>query len=282
MNWKRTVYCGWCGTKGHNKTTCQHRKDYATNNPRSAIADEIASEIERKKVPRKCSYCEVSGHTRRTCGLLKQDMSLVIKKRKEFIKEYEAQAKKIGLGPGALVKLPAGDRKNPWTSSLLVLVTGYDTNGFDHRPQYNDVTRSYSRRSTITLLARVVSFEGWEDGWEAPRVNQQWNLTVDCMLGMMPEVFMAKSDLAAGKTEEDLWITTTNMHTRLVGPVKNVRFPDDWGELTQDLTTLHRFDPRPSAAAHSKLRPHFSDPCWAGVYEVGESPKYPYEEYKNV
>jgi len=282
MGWKRTVCCSWCGKEGHNKTTCQHRKDYATVYPQSALAVEITREIERKSVPRKCSYCEVRGHTRRTCALLKQDKSLVIKKRKEFIKEYEAQAKKIGLGPGALVRLPAGDRKNPWTSSLLVLVTGYDTNGFDHRPQYSDVTRSYSQRSTVTLLARVVSFEGWSAGWEPPRINQQWNLTVDCMLGMMPETFMTKSDLAAGKAEEDLWIATTNMHTRLVGPVKDVRFPDDWGELTRDLTTLHRFDPYPTSHANQKARPHFSDPCWAGVYEVGESPKYPYEEYKNV
>ena len=33
-----------------------------------------------------------------------------------IIKQYEEHAKRIGLGPGALVRLPAGTRKDPFSS----------------------------------------------------------------------------------------------------------------------------------------------------------------------
>ena len=280
MGWRRTVHCSWCGEAGHNKTSCNHRKQYAATRPGSWVDKEIKMEEARSRKPRNCSYCEAEGHTRRTCELLKRDKAEVISKRKDFIKQYEEHAKRIGLGPGALVRLPAGTRKDPFSSSLVLMITGYDPNGFDYRPQYQDITKAYNLRSAKTLRARVASYD-WEPGFnmEPPKIGQQWDLSLDCMIGLMPETFMTRSHLEEGKGVDDLWNDTTNCYTQLIAPVKDVRFPE-WGDMTYDLERLYKFKPRQNANTRQKWRLNIMDPSWRGLYNYGKDlPRHLMEQY---
>lgn len=279
MGWKRKIHCSWCGSAGHNKTTCTDRKKYAAERPTGFVAEEIRMEEARKTHVKTCSYCEVQGHTRRTCKLLKSDKAQIIARRNRFLRDYEHHAKKLGLGPGALVKVPTGSRKDPFESWIVVMVTGYDTSGFDYRPQYQDVTRAYSLRSRKVLRARIVSVHNFPDAWTMPAIGDQWDLNSDCMLGLMPELWMPIHSIPCPQDVDDLWNTTVNCYTSLVAPVKDVRFPE-WEEITDDLTNQHRLKPHPTAGYRQKRRLRDVDPDWRGLYEGMDKPEYPdYEGY---
>ena len=110
----RSVYCSFCGERGHNRTGCPKRKQYIKDNPDSweAIKEHRKQQIraDRKaKGGRKCSYCGNRGHTVRTCEVKKQDrmrlIEVLARERTEGLKRLN----EMGWGVGALF-----ERKNRW------------------------------------------------------------------------------------------------------------------------------------------------------------------------
>ena len=81
MSYSRTVYCSYCGGKGHNRRSCATKKEYVAQNPDSYTArrDAVAAE-QRKNRPRTCSYCLESGHNARTCGTKVKDKRILAQK----------------------------------------------------------------------------------------------------------------------------------------------------------------------------------------------------------
>ena len=103
----RSVYCSFCGERGHKRTGCPKRKQYIKDNPDSweAIKEHRKQQIrdDRKaKGGRKCSYCGNRGHTTRTCEIKKQDrvrlIEVLVKERTEGLKRLN----EMGWGVGAL------------------------------------------------------------------------------------------------------------------------------------------------------------------------------------
>ena len=110
----RSVYCSFCGERGHNRTGCPKRKQYIKDNPDSWEAIKEQRKQHRRdeikaKGGRKCSYCGNRGHTTRTCEVKKQDRVRLTEVLKRERTEGLKRLNEIGWGIGALF-----ERKNRW------------------------------------------------------------------------------------------------------------------------------------------------------------------------
>mgnify|MGYP001355812278 CR=1 FL=1 len=118
MAWNGTVYCGFCGGKGHNRRSCeklkahqQERYEEAMKTPvdERSYYDEVAinrwnARHEKKSVSRTCTYCGKTGHNRRSCEHLKAHMAHVHEQNVAFKKAFLEWTHASGLGVGALVR----------------------------------------------------------------------------------------------------------------------------------------------------------------------------------
>ncbi len=127
-NYRRTVTCGHCYEKGHNKGSCEKRKvdlkanvetyskQLAENKFRNSYdrecierylkhSKEQLHKMETKGQNRKCGYCSETGHTRRTCPERKSEVSRVTDETIDFRNRVAERLANDGFGPGALVKV---------------------------------------------------------------------------------------------------------------------------------------------------------------------------------
>ena len=130
MSYNRTVYCSYCGGKGHNRRTCSNLKDYINNNPTSYRTH---LEVERKKrqKTRACSYCGIAKHTVRTCTIKKEDktrLATALRSARELVFE---KIKKCGLGVGALYAREGGWNQ-PKVAYMVFKIDWEKCNGGDY------------------------------------------------------------------------------------------------------------------------------------------------------
>ena len=161
----RSVYCSFCGERGHNRTGCPKRKQYIKDNPNSweAIKEHRKQQIrdDRKaKGGRKCSYCGNRGHTTRTCETKKQDRVRLTEVLKRERTEGMKRLNEIGWGVGALF-----ERKNRWIEEKPI----YMVEEVDWE-RWND-------SNVVTLVGLSVAQAVGDDNgdWRKPR---QVNITV--------------------------------------------------------------------------------------------------------
>ena len=127
-NYKRTVRCGHCYEKGHNKSSCKQlrqrlrdriakyktalerdvwsydwEKDSAQRHLQAAARQ--LHKLEGKGKTRKCGYCSGEGHTRRTCTERKDHLQSHTEKTLKVRRELCDRFISLGLGPGALVEV---------------------------------------------------------------------------------------------------------------------------------------------------------------------------------
>ena len=141
MSYSGTVYCRYCGGKGHNKRTCPQYtarlKERALDEINSGegynaywgriynkrvrkeglYADGTPMPAEVKaanKVQRRCKYCNKAGHNRRTCPVLKRDTAAWIEREIEFRKQVQAAAETHGMGVGTLLKTERWGDTHAW------------------------------------------------------------------------------------------------------------------------------------------------------------------------
>ena len=200
-DWKRTVTCGHCYEKGHNKSSCKQlrdrlRKRIATN--KAALeADKWNSEWEKSSAQnnleraarelhkmenrgknRKCGYCSDEGHTRRTCLDRKDHVELHTDKTLRFRRELCDKFIEHGLGPGALVEVDTRE----WSSSggpttpALGVVTSINFSEIYEQHKYDGGQwfSAFPRNINISLVKPVKS--AWSDKMiekvtEMPNVN---------------------------------------------------------------------------------------------------------------
>lgn len=169
-----SVYCGYCGKRGHNKLGCPQRKAEARANPDGYLARQIAREEEVRKravANRSCTYCDESGHNRRGCGTLKEDRRLILKRQKEYLDEFLASCASVGFGPGSLIRIPHGNSHDPFSKQVLALVTDFNWQHIDFMNLDSDPNRQWGIRSRAIANARVVSHEGFDSSdnhWSGP------------------------------------------------------------------------------------------------------------------
>ena len=103
MSYNRTVYCSYCGGKGHNRRSCGTKKEYIAQNPDSYAArrEAVAAE-QRKNRPRTCSYCENSGHNARTCDVKVKDKRTLAQKLSRQRAVIMDKMVENGIGIGTL------------------------------------------------------------------------------------------------------------------------------------------------------------------------------------
>ena len=133
-NYKRTVRCGYCYEKGHNKSACPKRradlKDNIERYTRELAEDKFSREWEKTNTERylrnakealhkmetrgqnrKCGYCGEPGHTRRTCPHRKEKvdeaLAATIDARKRIVERMVID----GFGPGALINVGNEEQK---------------------------------------------------------------------------------------------------------------------------------------------------------------------------
>jgi hypothetical protein len=110
--YKRTVRCGYCRQPGHNKSSCPQyatqvedmRKEHGSDYWMVARYDAKKTRRKASGKSRKCSYCGVMGHNRKTCTTLKSDMFEVKARNSEYRKGLFNAMVKHGIFTGAIIK----------------------------------------------------------------------------------------------------------------------------------------------------------------------------------
>ena len=109
MSYSRTVRCRHCYKEGHNVKSCEALTKEVKTNPDGYYYRRYKKYFNpdgtRKKasVVKKCSYCNVAGHTKRTCDAKLIDMAKNIKTNAEYRRDMYNFLKEKGLGVGSLV-----------------------------------------------------------------------------------------------------------------------------------------------------------------------------------
>ena len=158
MSYTRSVYCSFCGERGHNRTGCPKRKQYIKDNPNSWEAIKEQRKQQRRdeikaKGGRKCSYCGNRGHTARKCEVKNQDRVRLIdtlaKERTEGLKRLN----EMGWGIGALF-----ERKNRWVDEKQMYMV--ESIEWD---RWND-------SDLVTLVGlSIINASGSDTDWRKPR-----------------------------------------------------------------------------------------------------------------
>jgi hypothetical protein len=193
MSNSKTVVCSYCHTRGHNRQTCiQLRRDidrikelHGEEHPvvkkdkasREAVSRSAST---RAKMPRSCTYCHTLGHNRRTCVVLGHDKEIAITKNAAWREAYFYNIKDLGLGIGAMIRMPPRHRvpgshpklpypKAPGTGLWMVLRHEWDTlnhvNGGERSvlcQQISNVGRRIYLTVPPTLGAPSLKVNGWE------------------------------------------------------------------------------------------------------------------------
>ena len=164
MSYTRSVYCSFCGERGHNRSSCPKRKQYIKDNPNSWEAIKEQRKAQRRKEikdkgGRKCSYCGNRGHTVRTCEVKKQDrvrlIEVLTRERAEGLKRLN----EIGWGVGALF-----EKKNRWVDEKQIYMV--ESIEWD----------SWNDSDVVTIMGlNVAKATGDDSDWRKPR---QINITV--------------------------------------------------------------------------------------------------------
>ena len=128
-NYKRTVRCGHCYEKGHNKSACPQRKrDLKDNIERytKELAESTApaDDWQRKNIERylqhsktqlhkmetrgqnrSCGFCGETGHNRRSCPHRKKQVNEKLAETLDIRKRTAQRMMDAGFGPGALISV---------------------------------------------------------------------------------------------------------------------------------------------------------------------------------
>ena len=278
MSWNGTVYCGWCGEKGHNRRSCERRtkteERILEQEPEGYRAQRIlrqrkwAAEAKASRSPRKCSYCKEVGHNRRSCALKKEDTSLVQKRFSDYRKLFAKQLVDLGLGPGSLVRYH-NRRYGQREGSVVALITKINWDSVSHKYDDSDIT-SYNalRRQEKTLFsARVVSSssESEENRWYGPpSPGQCVFIGPERLATLMPKLFSVATK-EGRKYLEDLGL-------EVLGTSPSIAVPEDFceQEITDEVKMTYCLIKNPEG---SQERIWMSNDLWRNVRP---------EEHKNI
>ena len=132
MSYHGSVYCSYCGGKGHNRRSCSQRKEYIAENPDSYAARREAVAAEhRKNTPRTCSYCLESGHNARTCGVKAKDKRTLVQKLSRQRAVIMDKMVENGIGIGTLFDIKSRYYGQESSCYLLTSIEWEKTDSYD-------------------------------------------------------------------------------------------------------------------------------------------------------
>jgi len=264
MSYNGTVYCGYCGNRGHNKLGCPVRKENAEN------SDYLKREIEREKQRREyavakrvCSYCKEPGHNRRKCAVMVDDRETIRVDTAFARKRVLNSMRQNGIGRGALVRTYFNSlRERP----ILHVVEDIRWDHLDDGLLYNQthqVRRGYARDFMTTRIASVASLKDYEpqhNSWrQIPKVGDRSFLNRTHLASIMPSAVPPLLGGYAGNFDGEYTRGAALADTSLIASVEcwsqEINPPPDWRE---PLTLTH----------NQALHWHFSFPDHgADVYD---------------
>ena len=177
----KTVVCGYCYTKGHNRQTCPQltadiariKEKHGPDHPVVLEYDKNRKSISksasrRAQMPRRCTYCYTLGHTRRTCEVLKADKQIAVERTPRWRKRYYMNIERLGLGVGAMLKVKDHRRES---DGLLWMVLRHEWSDVNHIndgerailcQQISNIGRRMWLSVPPTLVNPSLTFTGWE------------------------------------------------------------------------------------------------------------------------
>jgi len=178
-NDNKSVVCGYCYTRGHNRQTCpQLRSDVERVEEKHGSEHHVVVEYKRNraavsksasaraKMPRSCTYCHTLGHNRRTCEILKAHRSSATEKNATWRKDYYMNIENLGLGIGAMLKMQ--DRTHTPTLWMVLRHEWKDVNYINEGDrsilcqQISNVGRRIWLSVSPTLVEPSLTLTGWE------------------------------------------------------------------------------------------------------------------------
>tara|TARA_B100000287_G_scaffold13730_1_gene13909 strand:+ start:31851 stop:32642 length:792 start_codon:yes stop_codon:yes gene_type:complete len=184
-NYKRTVRCGYCYEKGHNKSSCPELRKHLRDTIASATAavkrnvwespwverstkrrlEEATKQLhklEGKGKTRKCGFCGDFGHTRRTCQKRKDKTAEMLKQTLNIRERVRDVLQDIGCAPGALVNVSVRDDRFP--DGVLGVITSVSLKEVYHANVYDGSqwAPSYKHNVRVKLLQTCKDWYGTE------------------------------------------------------------------------------------------------------------------------
>tara|TARA_Y100001972_G_C7664489_1_gene335585 strand:+ start:321 stop:1121 length:801 start_codon:yes stop_codon:yes gene_type:complete len=236
----RTVRCGYCYEKGHNRSACPKRKKDLKNNIERytrelAETDRSSDDYQVKRAEkhlahckkqlhkmenrgknRKCSFCSEEGHTRRTCTERKKLIVELTQKTTKFRCMLVERMNKMGLGIGSLINLPVGRDEEHALRYAAALITSINWSKMDHRHEISG--EEYYMRTPRFIYAETVAPQ--VDRWGADSSIRLVNAPIELMM----------SDETLKNLSADLIARSKDNYPafQILSGVDSVDFPDDF------------------------------------------------------
>ncbi len=154
---------------------------------------------------RRCSYCNLKGHNRRTCPELKKDMNHWRFQAKHWRYQWACWMAEIGLAPGALVKVQTG-----YMEHNVRLVKEVFWSALNHERQkdfYPHHVFGLAKLGSIDSYGGRISLGKHEDlvphGREYVEVVGPVKVTAHKILAMAPDWFLAAEDNLSSIFDKD-------------------------------------------------------------------------------
>jgi hypothetical protein len=190
MSYNGTVRCSYCGEKGHTRATCRHLEERmrellekGTVSQRGHAERYFDKKLSksRRAQSRRCTYCNETGHNRRTCNKLERHINVYADMVYEARQKMLSNMIQFGFGPGALVSFQVREwvaSHNGWfNKDGIGIVTAMDldrathnslcTNdhGDDKKPKFwvEGVVDGEKKGTWLRLPAKVVVSPDLED-----------------------------------------------------------------------------------------------------------------------
>jgi len=176
------MHCRFCHNRGHNRNTCPDAIKYAAEARQIMVSEgkeeyslsyrhRFALAIERNKAQvsaaakaksesakaqgltntRKCSYCDVTGHTRAKCATLTSDKASVLDLETRFRNSFALWLQNGGIGIGTMF-----ERITRWGDDVSHVVMVMKATDFS-----NVTLNNITAENTITGV--FMNREGWEN-----------------------------------------------------------------------------------------------------------------------
>ena len=237
MSWSGTVYCRYCGDKGHNSRTCPQKTAHYKQRAEAEVENgegregywhrmyaqrtgmwldgEAAPEMKKRRAggTRRCKYCNKTGHNTRTCAELAQAKEQYLTDARRVREFVLREVRAMGAGIGSLFQ------QDEYGNAVAFMVQGHVWENVNHESFASGRTNFFSlkRLTGATTASR----------WERERnVN-------------FPQI--DPESLPEGITQ-----TNYSHGLQMVGPVSGgVNPPDGWLEL-EDIDIKEVFKDRQS------------------------------------
>lgn len=121
MAYRNSPRCGHCYQRGHARNHCPEIKKRAENG--SAYYQAIIDEQKKAMQNRKCSYCNRTGHNKRSCQVKSKDKIIYGQICSDYRNQTEQILREKGFTVGSLVAVEWRPRPHAGQNKTLAMIT---------------------------------------------------------------------------------------------------------------------------------------------------------------